>query len=176
MKQLSYSDIRGNSSRVLGLTGLKPEEFETLLAAFRPIWEDFIEHHTLEGKVRQRVVRRERKNAMLPTVEDKLLFILYEHKNYPTQEALATQFDMDQPHANVWLKILRPMLTQALSRSGDLPVRRAEGLDKAIGGRKRVVIDGVERPVLRSTDDATQREEYSGKKKTLREERAVGRR
>jgi hypothetical protein len=168
MEKLRYADIRKKADRVMSLTGFKPEEFEALCAEFKPVWEKYISQHTLEGKRRQRQVRKERKNAMLPSVEDKLLFLLYEHKNYPTQEVLATQFDMEQPHVSNWLKILRPMLEETLSKSKDLPVRQAEGLSKAIGERKKVVIDGVERPILRSGDYQTQEEEYSGKKKTLR--------
>ncbi len=69
---------------------------------------------------------------MLPTTEDKLLFLLYEHKNYPTQEALATQFGMEQPHANMWLKTLRPLLQETLHREGDLPQCVSERLNTAI--------------------------------------------
>ena len=168
MEALRYQSIREKKDRVLRLTGFQVEEFEALCLEFRPVWDKFIKYNTLEGKPRKRLVQKERANAMLPTLEDKLLFLLYEHKNYPTQEALATQFDMAQPHANLWLKILRPLLEETLARGGDLPVRTAERLNKAIGERKAVLIDGVERPILRSADSETQREEYSGKKTALR--------
>jgi hypothetical protein len=168
MEALRYQDIREKKDRVLRLTGFQVEEFEALCTKFRPVWEKYIKNTTLEGFPRKRQVRKERKNSMLPTTEDKLLFLLYEHKNYPTQEALATQFGMEQPHANMWLKILRPLLQDTLHREGDLPQRISERLNKAIGGRKRVIIDGVERPILRSGDPETQQEEFSGKKKTLR--------
>jgi hypothetical protein len=168
MEALRYQDIREKKDRVLRLTGFQVEEFEALCTKFRPVWEKYIKNTTLEGFPRKRQVRKERKNSMLPTTEDKLLFLLYEHKNYPTQEALATQFGMEQPHANMWLKILRPLLQDTLHREGDLPQRISEHLNKGIGGRKRVIIDGVERPILRSGDHETQQEEFSGKKKTLR--------
>jgi hypothetical protein len=167
MEALRYQSIRDKKNRVLRLTGFHPEEFESLCAEFRPVWDKYIKYNTLEGKPRKRIVRKERTNAMLPTHEDKLLFLLYEHKNYPTQEALATQFNMEQPHANQWLKILRPLLEETLRRGGDLPVRNSERLNKAIGERKAVLIDGVERPILRSADLETQQEEFSGKKKAL---------
>ena len=168
MEALRYRDIREKKDRVLRLTGFQAEEFEALCVKFTQVWEKHIKNTTLEGKPRKRQVKKERKNSMLPTTEDKLLFLLYEHKNYPTQEALATQFGMEQPHANMWLKILRPLLQETLHREGDLPQRVSERLNKAIGDRKRVIIDGVERPILRSGDNEMQEEEYSGKKKTLR--------
>ena len=168
MEALRYRDIRDKKDRVLRLTGFQPEEFEALCSKFTLVWEKHIKNTTLEGKPRKRQVKKERKNSILPTTEDKLLFLLYEHKNYPTQEALATQFRMEQPHANMWLKILRPILQQTLQKEGDLPVRVSERLDKVIGDRQRVIIDGVERPILRSGDNGTQQEEFSGKKKTLR--------
>ncbi|MCW5923098.1 MAG: transposase family protein [Saprospiraceae bacterium] len=172
MVALRYRDIREKKDRVLRLTGFQPVELEALCAKFTLVWEKYIKNNTLEGKPRKRQVRKERKNSMLPTSEDKLLFLLYEHKNYPTQEVLATQFGMKQPHANMWLKILRPILQETLQREGDLPQLVSEHLDRAIGERQRVIIDGVERPILRSGDNETQQEECSGKKKTLRQERA----
>ena len=168
MKGLFYADIREKKERVLRLTGFTPDEFVSLSHEFRPVWEKFIRRYTLEGKERKRQVKKERKNAMLPKVEDKLLFLLYSLKNYPTQEALATQFNMEQPHANMWLRVLRPLLSEALAQAGDLPEQTVERLNKAIGSRQSVIIDGVERPILRSGDSAIQAEEFSGKKKTRR--------
>ncbi len=110
MAALRYGDIREKKDRVLRLTGFHPVEFEALCSNFKPILDKYLKNHTLEGKPRKRQVVKERKNSILPTAADKLLFLLYEHKNYPTQEVLATQFGMEQPHANMWLKILRPLL------------------------------------------------------------------
>lgn len=168
MEALRYQAIREKKDRVLRLTGFQAEEFESLCSEFKLVWEKYIKNNTLEGKPRKRQVKKERKNSMLPTSEDKLLFLLYEHKNYPTQEALATQFGMEQPHANMWLKILRPLLQETLRLEGDLPQRTSEGLNRVLGDRNRVIIDGVERPILRAGDHEAQEEDYSGKKKTLR--------
>lgn len=168
MEALRYRDIREKKDRVLRLTGFQPEEFEELSIKFGQVLGNYIKNYTLEGKLRKRKVVKERKNSILPTAEDKLLFLLYEHKNYPTQEALATQFGMEQPQANMWLRILRPLLQETLRQTQDLPERNSERLNRAIGDRKQVIIDGVERPILRSSDHETQEEDFSGKKKTLR--------
>jgi Helix-turn-helix of DDE superfamily endonuclease len=168
MEALRYTDIKLKKDRVLRLTGFTAEEFEQLCAKFSEEWSKFIKTTTLEGKPRQRKVNKERKNSMLPTIEDKLLFILYDHKNYVTQDVLATQFGMEQPHANFWLKLLRPILEETLKKGDNLPARTTERLSKILGTRTKVIIDGVERPILRSGDYETQEEDFSGKKKTLR--------
>lgn len=48
-----------------------------------------------------------------------------------------------------------------------LPVRTHERLSKTIGTRDKVIIDGAERPILRSGDHETQEDDFSEKKKTL---------
>jgi Helix-turn-helix of DDE superfamily endonuclease len=168
MEGLRYQSIKDKPHKVLSHTGLKVSEFETLLETFSERWRHYIEHYTMEGKIRKRKVRKIRSNGMLPTEADKLLFILYHHKNNPLQETLATAFGMEQPHANVWLKLLMPILQDSLGRQGVLPERKAERLHRVLQDVDKVLIDGSERPIQRSGDAETQREDFSGKKKTLR--------
>lgn len=167
MKGLRYNDIQSKRHKVLSHTGLKVEEFEILLTTFSPRWQHYIRHYTLEGKLRKRLVKQERSNAMLPSDADKLLFILYHHKNNPLQEALATLFGMEQPHANFWIKLLMPILQDSLQHQGVVPERKAERLHRVLQGVDQVLIDGTERPIQRSADSETQKEDFSGKKKTL---------
>lgn len=167
MKGLRYTDIQDKPHKVLSHTGLKVGEFEILLKSFGERWQHYLRHYTLEGKPRMRVVKKERSNAQLPTDADKLLFILYHHKNNPLQEALATLFGMEQPHANFWIKRLMPILQQSLQHQGVVPERKAERLHRVLQGVDQVLIDGTERPIQRSGDYETQQEDFSGKKKTL---------
>lgn len=167
MKGLRYADIQAKPHKVLSHTGLKVEEFEILLNTFSQRWQHYIKHYTLEGKIRKRLVKQERSNGMLPKDGDKLLFILYHHKNNPLQEALATLFGMEQPHANFWIKLLMPILQESLHHQGVVPERKAERLQRVLQGVDQVLIDGTERPIQRSGDEQTQREDFSGKKKTL---------
>jgi hypothetical protein len=166
MKGLRYKDLENQSNRLLSLTGLTQEEFERLLIPFSKAWHAYARCYTLEGKRRQRPVLRLRKNAALPTDEDKLLLILYYLKNNPLQEALAIQFGLTQPHVNSWLKRLRPVLKTALDLEKVLPLRTVEGLNKVLGNVDTVLLDATERPIQRSGDTEVQREDYSGKKKT----------
>ena len=167
MGKLRYTDLRENPNALLAHTGLKPNEFEALCGFFDQAWQGYIQYHTLEGKPRARQSRG-RKNETLPTMEDKLLFVLYYLKTNPLQEVLAAAFSMRQPHASTWLGLLLPILERALDRADSLPQRQSERLARAVRDQQRVLIDGTERPVGRSTDYETQKEHYSGKKNAIR--------
>lgn len=170
MNKLCYTDLASNEKALLALTGLKPTEFEHLLPVFDEAWLRYIRYFTLEGKPRRRAHRphKQRKNATLPTTADKLFFVLYFLKTNPLQEVLAASFGMRQPHVSFWLKLLLPRLQQALKRADCLPERHSERLHWAVAKHERLLIDGTERPVGRSTDYQTQREHYSGKKNAIR--------
>src|SRR3712207_59481 len=65
------------------------------------------------------------KNSPLPTIEDKLLFILAHMKQNLTHEVQGRLFGMRQSVANKWLQLLRPVLQCALRHEGVLPSRTA---------------------------------------------------
>ncbi len=167
MGKLRYTDLAQNPKALLAHTGFKPDEFEALCVFFDQAWQGYIKYYTLEGKPRERQSRG-RKNETLPTIEDKLFFVLDYLKTNPLQEVLAAAFSMRQPHASTWLGLLLPRLEEALGRADCLPERQSERLARAVAKHERVLIDGTERPVGRSTDYETQKEHYSGKKNVIR--------
>ena len=101
----------------------------------------------------------------MPTIEDKLLFILIYLKQGATQEMHATLFGMHQPDANVWIHLLHPILNQALTARGELPVRQAEAFNFEKEEELYFFHDGTERPIPRPQDQTAQKEYCSGKKK-----------
>ena len=145
-------------------TGLKKHEFEALAEKFNQEWTHYMRHFTWEGKERQRQ-SKERKNSVLTTSSDKLLFLLYFLKLNPLQEVLATAFNLDQPQASRWLEVLRARLLATLKKEKVLPERKAERLYRLLETETKLIIDATERMVGRSIDDETQKEYYSGKKK-----------
>ena len=167
MKKLRYYDLARNEKALLAHTGLKVQEFELLLPFFDEAWQGFIRYHTLDGKPRARAAK-ERKNSILPTSADKLLFVLYYLKTNPLQAVLASAFSMHQPHASTWLSRLLPLLETALAKAEALPERQSERLARLVANETRLLLDGTERPVPRSNDKETQREHYSGKKSVTR--------
>jgi hypothetical protein len=170
---LKYATIAGEGRGIRSHTGLSKEEFEQLSAAFAREWEHYMRHYTWCGKERRRQSKG-RVNSVLPTVDDKLLFILFFLKTNPLQQVLATTFGLDQPQASRWLELLRGRLLATLTKERVLPGRQAARLYRAVAGENRLLIDGTERPVGRSVDEQTQQEYYSGKKKPHRQKRAAG--
>ncbi|MFM8832450.1 MAG: hypothetical protein ACKOEV_02230, partial [Cytophagales bacterium] len=67
--------ISAQTSRVVSLTGLKPEEFSLLSASFETYWQRRMQRMTLENKPRNRMYKP-RTNSVLPTSDDRLLFVL----------------------------------------------------------------------------------------------------
>jgi len=61
----------------------------------------------------------------LPTMADKLLFILTYLKQNPIQEVQGQLFGMSQAHANKWIHVLHPVLNQAVADQELLPARTA---------------------------------------------------
>ena len=100
-------------------------------------------------------------------------FVLYYYKTYPTFDVLGSQFDMARSKANENLHKLSPILYDTLVYLELMPYRELatpEDLKAALQGMDRLLIDATERAYHRSTDDATQREHYSGKKTAHAEE------
>jgi hypothetical protein len=80
---LNYNELKNKTREFLVATGLKQDEFEKLLTAFRAAYEKkYPKDLTQEGKARQRRAGGGAK-GMLPSFEDKLLFILIYQKTHP---------------------------------------------------------------------------------------------
>jgi hypothetical protein len=98
---------------------------------------------------------------------EKLLFVLYYYKTYPTFDVLGTQFEIGRSKANENLHKLSPILYDTLVELELMPYRELgtpEALKAALQGGDQVIIDATDRAYHRSQEDAKQREHYSGKK------------
>jgi len=128
----NFDDLSKKPSRFLSFTGFKLEEFLALLPYFALKFQQYMEYFTLEGGVRQKRKYVEYKNACLPTIENKLLFILTYLKGNDLQERIAEMFGMSQPKANLWIHLLHRVLNQALEEADVLPARDADSLEKQL--------------------------------------------
>jgi hypothetical protein len=155
------------------LTGLSQAQFDSLLPVFSDIYRA-TQQQTYEEGIQSGTRRRRPgggSKGKLPTMVEKLQFVLYYYKTYPTFDGLATQFGMARSKANENLHKLSPMLYDALVHLELMPYRTLatpEDLKAALQGMDRLLIDATERAYHRSADDAKQREHYSGKKNGIR--------
>ena len=164
--RLNFEIIRANPQRLISLTGFRIKEFEDLLSIFEQEWEEYNVHHTFEGKLRIRKSYR-KSNNVLPRSEDKLFFILFYYKQYPIQEVMGANFNMSQPQVNDWLQLLGVILRRALKKLAVLPERNGKRISELLKDIEIVIIDGVERAILRPKDNEEQKEYYSGKKRVI---------
>ena len=81
--------------------------------------------HTIDGQPRTSRRYRSYDTCPLPTLADKLLFILTYLKQNPIQEAQAQRFGMSLSNAYKWIHLLHPVLNQALADQDLLPARTA---------------------------------------------------
>jgi hypothetical protein len=165
---LSYNKLKDKPRDFLAATGLTLQEFLKLLPAFKAAYEKLYRSElTREGNRRQRRAGGGAK-GVLPSFEDKLLFILVYQKTNPLQTMHGLQFDLSQPQANYWIHHLLPVLPQALVDLGLQPERdasRVAASHLALEGAPDLAIDGTERRRQRPQDAQLQKEHYSGKKK-----------
>ena len=152
------------------LTGVPTEKLPILEAAFALALDDEKERAYREGLAEG---KRERKpgggqKGKLPTTHNKLVFLLYYLKVYPTFDVLGAQFGMNRSKACEHVHALRPILYKALENLGVMPHRKfktAEEFHAACAWINDLLIDATERPHSRPTDNEKQKDLYSGKKK-----------
>ena len=151
------------------LTGLSQAQFDHLLPVFNDLYQA-AQQHTYENGVASGTRRRKPgggSKGKLPTMAEKLQFVLYYYKTYPTFDVLGQQFEMARSKANENLHKLSPILYDTLVQLELMPYREfatPEDLKAVLQGVDRLLIDATERAYHRSQDDAKQREHYSGKK------------
>jgi hypothetical protein len=122
---LRYHDVADSETSLLALTSLTPAEFAALVPAFEACFGAAMQTNTIDGLPREHRRYVSYKNSPLPTIEDKLLFILVQMKQHLTQEVQGRLFGMRQSVANTWVQLLRPVFQSALRHEGTLPSRTA---------------------------------------------------
>lgn len=154
------------------LTGLSQEQFDHLLPFFSTIYES-TQQKTYEAGVDAGTRRRKPgggSKGKLSTMAEKLQFVLYYYKTYPTFDVLGTQFAMARSKAHENLHKLSPILYDTLVHLDLMPHREfttPEELKAAWRGGDCLLIDATERAYHRSQDATKQREHYSGKKNSI---------
>lgn len=165
----SKSDFKIRRGKLSTYTSITESEFEYILPFFEASFNNFFKYKTLEGKKRKRLSAK-RTDSVFKFAEDGLFFILFYLKSYPTEEILAGMFDLHQPQANVWKRLLQDILEDSFVRMKVLPSRDNKKLNILIKemGLTEIIIDATERQIQRPKDNEVQKEYYSGKKRLIR--------
>ena len=145
-------------------TGMNRKAFESLLEKFEQV---YCGEADKREKPRSRKRGRGRK-ARLQSIKEKLFYILFYFKCYPTFDLAAVLFDFDRSQANRWVHRLQPILERVLGEKKVLPLRKLHSIEEFLEyfpTVKEVIVDGTERPISRPKDGEKQKENYSGKKK-----------
>jgi hypothetical protein len=161
-----YQKYVKKSTEFLALTGYTRAEFAGLLPHFDKCYAEWMSTHRLDGKARGKRKYSAYKNSPLPTIEDKLFFILHYLKTNNLQQVQGAMFGMSQPKANLWIHCLHPILNRTLAELGELPARDMEQMIFDADEDTIYFHDGTERPIPRPCDPEQQRLYYSGKKTT----------
>lgn len=164
---MSIERVLKNPRLTSALTGLTPQEFRNLL----PIFKDILEKRTKERYYRDS--KRERKpgggrKGFLPNLAEKLFFVLFYYKCYPTYDVASFLWNCDRANAFRRQIDLSKILQSSLKKKLVLPKRQLKSVEdffKAFPEAREVFIDGTERPIQRPKDGEKQKANYSGKKK-----------
>lgn len=148
------------------MTGLNRKAFEELKIAFEQ--ELLMEEVPRRSQEQRQRAQGAGRKPRLETVEEKLMYILFYFKCYPTFDLAGIMFDLDRSQANRWMHRLQLVVEKALGRKMALPKRKLKSMEEFIESFpevKRVILDGTERPIQRAKDQEKQKQDYSGKKK-----------
>lgn len=149
------------------LTGLSPAEFTHLLPAMTAAWAQAQQTRYTGNATRQRQPGGGRK-GVVPSITEKLFFILFYYKCYPTFDLLGFLYGCHRSNACRREQALSPILEAALGRQLALPARQLRSPAEFFArfpAAQAVFLDGTERPTQRPQDAARQRRLYSGKRK-----------
>src|SRR5207237_4120437 len=163
-----YQKWLKNTLRFVAITLYSIEQFSMLLPYFDNAHQQYFSRHDLRGK-KKRALRKFviYSNSPLPTVADRLAFILSFKKLNPIQEQQADWFNITQKQCNEFLHSLTIVLEDALRDACVMPAATAQQLAGHLdtAGDRMLLHDGTEREIPRPADEEKQKESYSGKKK-----------
>src|SRR5262245_4368259 len=136
--------------KMKAFTGLSQAQFDSLRPVFRDM-SQATQQKTYDAGVASGTHRRKPgggSKGKLPTLAEKLLFVRYYYKTYPTFDVLGTPFEMGRSKANENLQKLSPILYDTLVDLELMPYRElstASALQAAVRGRDQGSMDATER-------------------------------
>jgi hypothetical protein len=124
----SDEDVTQRAGSLQAMTGLSEQEFTALLPLFEHALAAYLQDRTIDGQPRTSRRYRAYAHCPLPTLADKLLFILTYVKQNPLQALQGQLLGMSQSNANTWMHLLHTVLNRALAHQELLPARNVDDL------------------------------------------------
>lgn len=146
--------------------GITAAQFYTLLPKFSAALRK-AEHKKAWQRKRRREPGGGRK-ATLKSDAEKLLFILWYYKIYPTFRFAQVEFQFDKRNIQLWVWFLEAALFEALGYELALPKRKIRNHGEWLEVCPELsdfLVDATERQIQRPKDTKQQKHYYSGKKK-----------
>ena len=160
---ININKILGKDRLLRAMTGLNRKAFENLLEKFEKVYNE--EEEKRGKRLRKRGGGRK---GRLASMAEKLFYILFYFKCYPTFDLASVLFDFDRSQAHRWVHKLQEILEKTLGEKQVLPLRQIHSVEEFLEKFpmvKKVIVDGTERAISRPKNEEKQRENYSGKKK-----------
>jgi Helix-turn-helix of DDE superfamily endonuclease len=124
----NYEEVIQRAGSLRAMTGFTQQEFTALLPHFEQAFLAYMADRTIDGQPPTSRRYSTYDTSPLPSMADKLLFILTYVNQNPIQEVQGQLFGMSQSNANKWLHLLHAVLNQALAHQALLPARTADDL------------------------------------------------
>ena len=135
---MNIHDILQDPAQLRALTTLDPAEFRNLVRPFDRAFVQRRKMYSITGKRRRLPasrVRLSKPTKVLPTREERLLFILLSLKTDAIQQHLALTFGLKQTTVSKWQRFLEPVLDKTLRRLGHRPARTLDELVAQLNAR-----------------------------------------
>ena len=164
-------DIQAQDDRQLrALTGLSKSEFVKLSVPFSEIFQELKQKRYEENIEFFKRKPGNGAKGKLETIDEKLFFILYYLKVYPSYDVLGFPFGMKGKNAHKNVVKLLKVLEATLRKLEVLPKRefKTEAEFKSFMKKyKEIIIDATERAHHRKQDQQEQKKYYNGKKNDI---------
>jgi hypothetical protein len=158
---IDIDKVQKNKRLSQAMIGMSKVEFESILPTFESL---LLEEK--KAKKRRRAVGAGQK-GLLKSAKNKLFFILFYLKTYPTFDVAGAIFGTIRSVTHEWFHKFLPILEKTLGRQMVLPKRKLKSKEEFIElfGVEDIFVDGAERPVQRPKSKKKTKKQYSGKKK-----------
>jgi hypothetical protein len=132
----SYEEVIQRAGSLRAMTGFTQQECTAFLPHFEHVFLASMVDRTIDGPPRTSRRYSTYETSPLPTMADKLLFILTYVKQNPIQEVQGQLLGMSQSNANKWIHLLHSVLNQALAHQELLPARTADELATLLAAKR----------------------------------------